>query len=48
MAGRPAYDRHTYREDARALLARGLTKVEVATKLGISRDTLYRILGGKK
>lgn len=44
VAGRPAYDRETYLEDARTLLGRGLSKDEVADELGISRATLYRIL----
>ena len=44
MAGRPAYDRETYAEDVRRLLARGLTKAQVAAELGISRATLYRIM----
>ncbi len=48
MAGMPAYDRVTYLEDAEALLARGLTRDEVAEALGISRSTLYRILGAGK
>lgn len=44
MAGRPAYDRDTYREDAKRLLGRGLTRDEVAEELQISRATLYRIM----
>lgn len=44
MSGRPAYDRRTYRADIKHLLARGRTKAEVATELGLSRATVYRIL----
>lgn len=46
MAGVPAYDRRSYLADIRALLSRGLTHAQVATELGISRATVYRILKG--
>ena len=45
MAGKPAYDRETYREDAKRLLGRGMSRNEVAEELQISRATLYRIMG---
>lgn len=47
MSGRPAYDRGSYLADIKALLTRGLSVPQVAQELGISRATIYRILGGK-
>lgn len=43
MAGRPAYDRDTYLEDIKALRARGWTYDAIASELGISRMTIWRI-----
>lgn len=48
MSGRPAYDRETYAEDIKRLRSRGLSWARVAAHLGISRATLYRILGGEQ
>lgn len=45
MSGRPAYDRESYREDIAAMRARRMSWAEVASHLGISRATLYRIKG---
>lgn len=44
MAGRNAFDRPSYLEDIRDLKARGLSMSEIARELGMSRDTLYRIV----
>ena len=45
MAGRPAHPRgKSTIADIKLLRARGLTMAQVATKLGMSRATLYRIL----
>lgn len=46
MAGRPAFERSSYLEDVRALKRRGLSAAAIATELGMSRATVYRIMGG--
>lgn len=47
MTGRPAYERTSYTSDIRALRARGLSASAIASELGMSRATVYRILGGQ-
>lgn len=44
MAARSVFADPSYLEDIRSLRARGLTYAEVATALGMSRATLFRIL----
>lgn len=44
MAAKPAYDRSSYRQDIRALRARGKTWDAIARELKISRTTLWRIM----
>ena len=45
MTGRPAYPRdRQVLADVRILKARGLSMSAIATRLGMSRATLYRIL----
>lgn len=46
MAGKPAYDRDSYLADIKALQKRGLSMNAIARALGLSRATVYRILGG--
>lgn len=46
MTGRPAYERDSYRADIKALKGRGRTAAQIADELGMSRATVYRILGG--
>ena len=44
MAGRPAFERSSYLEDVKALKRRGLSSSAIASELGMSRATVYRIL----
>lgn len=47
MTARPAYERSSYLTDIKNLRRRGLTASAIATELGMSRATVYRILGGR-
>lgn len=47
MAGRKAYDRDSYRQDALALRRRGWTWERIARELQLSLRTLHRIVKGE-
>lgn len=44
MSARPAYDRDSYLEDIKALRGRGWSHAAIASELGMSRATVFRIL----